>query len=96
MQNPDKPCFVRIKTMMEAGSARLIVNIGDLRAYDPQLARDMMTHPLDQLPVFEDVVKEVRGATWRRAGALCALSASGPPARLPTESQPPASLHRQS
>ena len=94
MQNPDKPCFVRIKTMMEAGSARLIVNIGDLRAYDPQLARDMMTHPLDQLPVFEDVVKDVRAAL---RGAAPARSARCPrvarlPACQPNHNHPPASL----
>ena len=57
--------MTRLRSMMETLGTRFLVNISDLREFDARLARRLILAPLDYLPVFEAVVKEVGGGRFR-------------------------------
>ena len=49
----------KVRSMMEEGGSRLIVDMSDLRAFQADLARSVMRQPLQYLPAFEDALKDL-------------------------------------
>ncbi|KAJ1502429.1 MCM DNA helicase complex subunit [Coelomomyces lativittatus] len=49
--------------MVQVKSKRLIVDIDDLRSYDPELCENLLQHPVDYLPAFEKSLKDIIVAT---------------------------------
>ena len=48
----------KLQAMIDAKKTRFIVNLDDLRAFDPELCARVMRNPLSFVPAFESALKD--------------------------------------
>lgn len=48
----------KLRSMMSRGDSRLLVDVGDLRAYDSKLCGQVLNSPAEYLPAFDKAVAE--------------------------------------
>ena len=48
-----------VESMLKANQTRLLLSLDDLRAFDPELTRNLMRKPAEYLPAFEEALREV-------------------------------------
>jgi DNA replicative helicase MCM subunit Mcm2 (Cdc46/Mcm family) len=45
--------------MLASGQSRLLMNLDDLRSYNPETATNFMRQPADYLPAYEEAMREI-------------------------------------
>ncbi|KAK8813347.1 hypothetical protein WA158_002939 [Blastocystis sp. Blastoise] len=48
----------KIRDMLKSDKKRLTISIDDVRQFNPELAQNIISHPIDYFPLFEDALKE--------------------------------------
>ena len=59
LENEDGDYFDKVRALIDSKKQRVMVNLHDLRAYDPALANDVINKPLKHILPFQEGLGEV-------------------------------------